>query len=80
MKSNAQELIAAAAHHLAGKVHTEEELHEVLYQLAIDIVTPPASREDTRRSRRAPIANEVLPRHQRATWARGKTAYDTDAG
>ena len=76
MKSHAQELIAAAAQSLAGRVHTAEEMHGALYQLAIDI-TSPARRLDAPYSmRRMPFANEVLPRHLRATWARGKTVHD----
>jgi len=76
MKSHAQELIATAVQSLAGKVHTSEEMYAVLYQLAIDI-TSPARRLDAPCSmRRMPFANEVLPRHQRATWARGKTVHD----
>lgn len=29
-------------------------------------------------TRRQPAAGEVLPRHQRASWARGKTAHDVE--
>ena len=75
MKALAQELIASAAHALAGRVHTAEELHDVLYQLAIDIAAP-GRRDVSAAMRRVPLANEVLPRHQRATWARGKTVHD----
>jgi hypothetical protein len=80
MRPHAQDLIAAAARVLAGKAHTEEDLHDALYQLAIDIVTPPPSREPLLPSRRMPVAGEVLPRHQRATWARSKTIYDVNGG
>lgn len=80
MMAHAQELIADVARDLAGKAHPEEVLHAALYQLVLDIVTPTASRGDGLLSRRAPLANEVLPRHQRATWARGKTIYDADGG
>lgn len=75
MKALAQELIAAAAHALAGRVHTAEELHDALYQLALD-VSAPGRLAVPRVLRRMPLANEVLPRHQRATWARGKTVHD----
>ena len=75
MKANAQELIAVAAHALAGKVHTAEELHVALFQLALDIVSP-ACLAVPRTMRHMPVSNEVLPRHQRATWARGKTVHD----
>lgn len=75
MRDHAKELVAVASNALAGKTHTAEELHAVLFQLALDIVSP-ACLADQRPMRRMPCANEVLPRHQRATWARGKTAYD----
>ena len=62
----------AAAHALAGRVHTAEERNEVYYRLAADIV-----RLNTPRSmRRIPLANEVLQRQQRATWARKETVHD----
>lgn len=76
MKAHRQELIAAAAHALAGRIHTTEEMHAVLFQLALEIVLS-ARLDDHRPARRMPFANEVLPRHQRATWARDKTVYDT---
>jgi hypothetical protein len=75
MKAHLQELITAAANVLAGKVHTVEEMHIALFQLALDI-TSPARLDDHRPTRRMPFANEVLPRYQRATWARGKTVHD----
>jgi hypothetical protein len=68
-------LIEAAARDLAGRVHTAEELHSTLFKLALDIVSP-TRLDDHRPTRRMPFANEVLPRHQRATWARGKTVHD----
>ena len=77
MRAHVQELVAAAAAALAGKAHTFEELHDALYQLAIDIRSP-ARLDDHRPSRRMPVANEVLPRHQRATWARSETVYDAE--
>lgn len=79
MKAYAQELIAATAHALAGRSLTLEEIHDALYQLAIDISAPARRDGDLDGSlsgRRTPLANEVLPRHQRATWARAKTLYD----
>lgn len=78
MRAHVHEAIVAVAHTLAGKAHTEDELCAVLFQLALDIVSPSRSREEARPSRRMPVANEVLPRHQRAAWARGKTVYDAE--
>lgn len=75
MRAHVQELVATAARTLAGKVHTEEEMHAALYQLALDIRAP-ARLDDHPPTRRMPVANEVLPRYQRATWARGSTEHD----
>ena len=75
MRAHVQELIDAAAKKLAGRSHTVDEMHDALYQLAIDIRAP-ARLDDYRPSRRMPSANELLPRHQRATWARARTEYD----
>jgi hypothetical protein len=77
MRQHVQELVAAAARALAGKAHTEAEMHDALYQLAIDIRSP-TRLDDHRPNRRMPLANEVLPRHQRASWAREKTVHDRD--
>ena len=75
MRAHVQELVAVAANNLAGKAHTVEEMHAALYQLAIEIRAP-ARLDDYHPTRRMPLANEVLPRHQRATWARGQTVHD----
>lgn len=77
MRARVHDLVAAAAQNLAGKAHTLDEIHAALFQLALDIVTP-SSREVPRDLRRRPLANEVLPRHQRASWARSKTIYDAE--
>jgi hypothetical protein len=77
MKPHAQDLVAAAAVSLAGKAHTVEAMHEALYQLALDLFTPWSSSPPSM-MRRMPGAYEVLPRHQRASWARAKTEYDVD--
>lgn len=78
MKAGAEIMIVAVARSLVGKPHTVEELHDALFHLVYDIVTPWPSRPSSFKAplRRTPLANEVLPRHQRATWARSKTAYD----
>ncbi|HSX22309.1 MAG TPA: hypothetical protein VLE97_05990 [Gaiellaceae bacterium] len=72
-----QELVAAAAARLAGKALSYDEMHDALYQLALDLRSP-ARLDDHRPSRRMPAAGEVLPRHQRASWARGRTIYDAE--
>lgn len=76
MRAHAHEAIASAARALAGKIHTEDELSSALFQLALDIVSPARSCQNAQPWRRMPFANEVLPPHQRASWARGKTVYD----
>lgn len=78
MRAHVHDLVASAALALAGKVHTVDELHGALFQLALDIVTPFRSHEEVGPPRRRPMAGEVLPPHQRASWARGKTVYDRD--
>ena len=75
MKAGTEIMLVAVARSLAGKSHTVEELHNALFCLVYDIVTPWPERFDAP-LRRMPLANEVLPRHQRATWARSKTEYD----
>jgi hypothetical protein len=78
MRDNVHKVVEEAARKLAGRAHGKEELHAALFQLAIDIMTPARSGDDPPPFRRAPGANEVLPRHQRASWARGKTIYDPE--
>lgn len=74
MKDRAHALIAAAAHDLAGKVHTEEELQNVLFTLVRESYLPEG--RPIVPVRRTPAAGEVLPPQQRATWARIRTPYD----
>jgi len=52
-------------------------MYAALYQLAIDLAAPARS-DMPGVMRRMPLSNEVLPRHQRATWARGKTVHDVE--
>ena len=79
MKPGTEIMITAVARSLAGKSHTVEELHDALFHLVYDIVTPWPARFEAP-LRRAPLANEVLPPQQRASWARAKTIYDRDDG
>jgi len=78
MRDHVHKLVEAAARKLAGKAHAKEELHGALFQLALDITSPARSDDSPRESRRTPGANEVLPPHQRASWARSKTVYDRE--
>lgn len=74
MKERAHVQIAATARALAGKVHTEEELLDVLFTLVHEAYLPePRPMVPVRRM---PVAGEVLPPQQRATWARALTVYD----
>ena len=79
MTEHIQKLVETAAKALAGRAHNFETLHDALYQLAIDIRSP-SRLDDFRPVRRSPGANEVLPPHQRASWARAKTEYDRGDG
>jgi hypothetical protein len=74
VKDRAHVLIAETARALAGKVHTEEDLHNLLFTLVHECYLP--ARQAVVPVRRMPAAGEVLPPQQRATWARGKTKYD----
>jgi hypothetical protein len=74
VKDRAHALIAEAALALAGKVHTQEELHTLLFTLVHECRLPEG--QPVVPVRRMASAGEVLPRQQRASWARGKTIYD----
>lgn len=54
-----------------------EEVSTMLYQLVIDYVRPPRLTVPET-LRRSPMAGEVLPRYQRATWARENTVHDAE--
>lgn len=79
MTERQRAIIDEAAEHLMPNVHgiDREELGALLYQFALDVMKPPALtvHEEIRRS---PGAGEVLPREQRASWAREKTPYDRE--
>lgn len=74
MNDRARALIATTAQKLAGKLHTQEELHEALFTLVHTCYLPEA--RPVVPMRRMPVSGEVLPPQQRATWARAKTKYD----
>ena len=80
MRDHVHKLVESAARKLAGKAHAKDELHAALFQLALDLLSPARSGVDVRPLRRSPGANEVLPPHQRASWARAKTVYDRNDG
>ena len=54
---------------------TRDQIGELLYNLVIDCGQPPrlGVQESPRRS---PMAGEVLPPHQRASWAQKMTVHD----
>jgi hypothetical protein len=74
VNDRAHALIATTARQLAGKVHTQEDLHDVLFTLVRACYLPEGLAAVP--VRRSPAAGEVLPPQQRATWARAKTVYD----
>jgi hypothetical protein len=53
-----------------------EQIADTLYQLALDVLKPPSLTGDVGPTRRMPTAGEVLPPHQRASWAREETEHD----
>jgi hypothetical protein len=75
MNDRARELIDAAARRLAGKVRPLDQVRAELYQLVIDCASPAPSASPGS-PRRSPGAGEVLPPHQRASWARERTVHD----
>ena len=75
MNERANERIAATARDLAGKVHTQEDLHEILFNL-VRTCHRPEGGADAVPVRRMPAAGEILPPAQRASWARARTPYD----
>lgn len=76
MNDRARERIAAAARDLAGRVHTQEELHDALFALVRTCSLPEGQAAIS--VRRSPAAGEVLPPQHRATWARARTIYDAE--
>jgi hypothetical protein len=74
VNDRARARIAAAAHALAGKAHTQEELHDALFTLVRTCYLPEG--QDAVPVCRMPAAGEVLPPQQRAMWARAMTVYD----
>ncbi len=77
MNDRQRTIIDAATGALVPHVATlsRDEIGEMLYNLVIDCGRPPRldAHEPTRRS---PMAGEVLPPHQRASWARKMTVHD----
>lgn len=82
MNDRQRDIVDAAVDHVMELVHDHsgkrEDLSKALHQLAIDVLRPPAleTTQETRLVRRSPAAGEVLPRAQRATWAREETVHD----
>lgn len=54
---------------------TRDQLGEILYNLVIDCGQPPRL-TDHAPARRTPMPGEVLPPHQRASWAQKMTVHD----
>lgn len=79
MNDRQRAIIDAATERLLPNVTGlgRDELGELLYQLVLDTQRPPplAVPEVLRRS---PAAGEVLPRCQRASWARARTMHDAE--
>lgn len=75
MKTQASQRVESAAAALAGRVHTQAALEAELFAL-VRGCTESDPRPPSGPARRMPVAGEVLPPRQRASWARGKTPYD----
>ena len=77
MNDRQRDIIEAAVNTLMPHVQgrTREQIDESLYSLVLDCGQPPrlSAHEPSRRS---PAAGEVLPPHQRASWARKMTTHD----
>ena len=54
---------------------TRDQIGKILYNLVIDCRQPPPLTVHEP-SRRSPMVGEVLPPHQRASWARKMTVHD----
>ncbi len=83
MNDRQREIIEAATENLLADIRDEfaascslrEVISRALYQLAIDFSRPPP-KGVPEVLRRAAVAGEVLPPHQRASWARERTVHD----
>lgn len=75
MNDRARELIDVAARRLAGKARPLDQVTHELYRLVIACALPAPSASPGS-PRRSAGAGEVLPPHQRATWARARTVHD----
>lgn len=77
MNDRQRDIIEAAVDSLVPHTQgrTREQIGEVLYNLVIDCAHPPRLRVPEV-MRRSPVAGEVLPPHQRASWARSTTEHD----
>jgi hypothetical protein len=77
MNDRQREIIDAATDALVPYAQTlsRDQIGEMLYNLVIDCGQPPrlGVHESARRS---PMSGEVLPPHQRASWARKMTVHD----
>jgi hypothetical protein len=75
MNDRARELIDVAARRLAGEARPLDQVRGILYRLVIDCASPAPS-DSPGSSRRSAGPGEVLPPHQRASWARERTVHD----
>lgn len=77
MNDRQRSIIDAATDALVPHAPTlsRDQLGEMLYNLVIDCGQPPRLGVHAP-ALRAPMAGEVLPPHQRASWARKMTVHD----
>lgn len=78
MNDRQRDIIEAAVDAMMPYVQgrTREQIGEDLYNLVLDCQQPPRLSTHNESTRRSPAAGEVLPPHQRASWARKMTPHD----
>jgi hypothetical protein len=80
MNDRQRAIIDAATDALVPHVQalSHDQIGELLYNLVLDCGQPPRldAHNAHESTRRAPMAGEVLPPHQRASWAQKLTIYD----
>jgi hypothetical protein len=75
VREHAHAAIKAASEAMSNTVYTAEVLYDKLFALVLECTQPKRTTIPTS-LRRTPIAGEVLPPEQRASWTRHLTAYN----
>ena len=75
MRGHAHAAIKVASQAMANTAYTAEVLYEKLFALVLEC-SQPERRTIPTSLRRTPVAGEVLPPEQRASWTRHLMVYD----